>query len=64
VTSAVDACGTTFRFRAVTERRDGTSLESFDAGEIDAAGRISVLLTFAGPLAEAGEPPASTTLKT
>ena len=53
VTSAIDARGTTFRFRVVTERRDGTSLESFDAGEIDATGRISVLLTFGGPLGEA-----------
>ncbi len=57
VTSAIDARGTTFRFRAVVERRDGTSLESFDAGEIDADGRISVLLTFAGPLPEIGESP-------
>ena len=52
VISAVDARGTTFRFRAVVERRDGARLESFDAGEIDAEGRISVLLTFAGPLPE------------
>jgi hypothetical protein len=59
VTSAIDARGTTFRFRGVAERRDGTSPESFDAGEIDAAGRISLLLTFAGPLGEAGEPPAA-----
>ena len=50
VVSAVDAKGTTFRFRAVVERRDGSILESFDAGQIDADGRISLLLTFAGPL--------------
>jgi hypothetical protein len=50
VTSAIDARGTTFRYRAVAERRDGTSVESFDAGEIDGTGRISLLLTFAGPL--------------
>lgn len=50
VTSAIDARGTTFRFHVVTDRRDGTSLESFDAGEIDADGRISVLLAFGGPL--------------
>jgi hypothetical protein len=50
VTSAVDARGTTFRFRAVADRRDGTSAESFDAGEIDAEGRIVTLLTFAGRL--------------
>jgi len=50
--SAVDAQRTTFRLRGVLERKDGTSPESFDAGEIDADGRISVLLTFAGPLGE------------
>jgi hypothetical protein len=55
VVSAVDAKGTTFRFRAVVERRDGSILESFDAGQIDADGRISLLLTFAGPLDEAGK---------
>ena len=51
--SAIGAKGTTFRFRSVVERRDGTTLESFDAGLIDADGRISLLLTFAGPLDEA-----------
>jgi hypothetical protein len=53
VTSAIDARGTTFRFRGVADRRDGTSPENFDAGEIDAEGRIALLLTFAGPLGEA-----------
>jgi hypothetical protein len=52
VTSAIDARGTTFRFRGVAERSDGTSPEAFDAGEIDANGRISLVLTFAGPLGE------------
>jgi hypothetical protein len=50
VTSAVDAQGTTFRFRAVVDHRDGTSQETFEAGEIDAKGRISLILTFPGPL--------------
>jgi hypothetical protein len=59
VTSAIDARGPTFRFHAVVDRNDGASLESFDAGEIDASGRISLLLTFAGPL---GALPAKTTL--
>jgi hypothetical protein len=54
--SAVDAVGNTFRYRSVIDRRDGTSLEFFDAGEIDASGRISVLLLFAGPLRDAEEP--------
>jgi len=54
VTSAIDACRRTFRFNGVIEHQDGsTSVESFDAGEIDESGRISRLLTFAGPLGEA-----------
>jgi hypothetical protein len=52
VTSPIDAQGTTFRFHAVVELRDGTQLESFDAGQIDADGRISLILTFAGPLTD------------
>jgi hypothetical protein len=55
VISAVDARGTTFRYRAVAELRDGTSAEAFDAGEIDANGQISLILTFAGPLSDAQE---------
>jgi uncharacterized protein (TIGR02246 family) len=51
VTSAIDARGTIFRYQAVAELRDGTILESFDAGEINADGQISLILTFAGPLA-------------
>jgi hypothetical protein len=50
----IDAKGTTFRFRATLDHRDGTSAaETFDAGEIDTTGRISLILTFAGPLAAA-----------
>ena len=52
VASVIDAAGTTFRYRSIVERRDGTSIEFFDAGEIDADGRISTLLVFAGPLAD------------
>ncbi|HWA72989.1 MAG TPA: nuclear transport factor 2 family protein [Polyangiaceae bacterium] len=52
VVSAVDARGTTFRFRAVSDFRNGTSPETFDAGEIDANGKISLILSFPGPLAE------------
>jgi hypothetical protein len=51
--SVIDAAGTTFRYRSIVERRDGTSLEFFDAGEIDADGRIATMLVFAGPLADA-----------
>jgi len=50
VTSAVDAKGTTFRFHSVVERRGGRVLENFDAGQINADGRIALLLTFSGPL--------------
>ncbi|HEY0466192.1 MAG TPA: hypothetical protein VGC79_18405 [Polyangiaceae bacterium] len=53
--SVVDAGGTIFRFRSLVENRDGTSAEFFDAGEIDADGKISLLLTFAGPLADADD---------
>ena len=53
--SVVDASGTIFRFRSLVENRDGTSDEFFDAGEIDADGKISLLMTFAGPLADADE---------
>jgi hypothetical protein len=52
LTSTVDAIGATFRYRSVALRRDGTELEFFDAGEIDADGRIVTLLVFAGPLAD------------
>jgi SnoaL-like domain len=55
MTSAIDAAGTTFRYRSVVERRDGTSLEFFDAGEVDADGKITTMLVFAGPLADAPE---------
>jgi hypothetical protein len=51
--SVLDAAGTTFRFRSIVERHDGTSIEFFDAGEIDADGRIATILVFAGPLADA-----------
>ena len=53
--SVIDAVGNTFRYRSVAELRDGRSLEFFDAGEIDASGRITVLLLFAGPLRDVEE---------
>lgn len=52
VASVIDAAGTTFRYRSIVERRDGTSIEFFDAGEIDADGRITTLLVFSGSLAD------------
>jgi hypothetical protein len=53
ITSAIDAVGTTFRFRAAIDRHDGTTLDLFDAGEIDETGRIALILTFVDPLADA-----------
>lgn len=46
---ALDAAGTTFRLHGFADRHDGTSAHAFDAGEIDADGRIALILTFAGP---------------
>ena len=47
--SAIDVQGPIFRLRAVVEDRDGRIvLDGFDAAEVDADGRIAVLLTF-GP---------------
>jgi len=53
VASVIDAVGKTFRYRSIVERHDGTTVEFFDAGEIDADGRIATMLVFAGPLANA-----------
>jgi hypothetical protein len=53
VTSAVDLRGTIFRFRSAVDSADGTTVEFFDAGELDADGRIKLIVTFAGPLADA-----------
>ena len=50
--SVIDTAGTTFRYRSIVERRDGTSIEFFDAGEIDADGRIATMLVFTGSLAD------------
>ncbi|WP_437736497.1 nuclear transport factor 2 family protein [Sorangium sp. So ce1335] len=55
VLSVIDTGNTTFRFRSVVERSDGKNFEFFDAGEVDPAGRISLLLTFAGPLRDAAD---------
>jgi hypothetical protein len=53
VTSAVDVRGTIFRFRSAVDLPGGTTQEFFDAGELDADGRIHLIVTFAGPLADA-----------
>lgn len=48
--NGIDARAKSFRFSVSTDRRDGSTLEVFDAGMIDDAGQISLILTFAGPL--------------
>lgn len=49
LTSAIDAQGSMFRFRSVVADRDGRVVfDGFDAAEVDAAGRITVLLAFSG----------------
>ena len=53
MTSVIEAAGTTFRYFSAVERRDGSSVEFFDAGEIDASGRIVLILTFVGRLRDA-----------
>jgi hypothetical protein len=55
VASAIDIGETTFRFRSVVERRDGRNLEFLDTGQVDENGRISLILTFAGPLGPAAD---------
>jgi hypothetical protein len=51
ILGTVDCQGSLFRFRNAVEHPDGTRVEGFDAGVVDADGRIALLLTFAGPLA-------------
>jgi hypothetical protein len=48
--NAIDARARSFRFSVTTDRKDGSTLEVFDAGMIDDAGQITLILTFAGPL--------------
>jgi hypothetical protein len=48
--NAIDARAKSFRFSVTTDRKDGSTLEVFDAGMIDDAGQISLILTFACPL--------------
>ncbi|HTV20534.1 MAG TPA: hypothetical protein VMG12_17745, partial [Polyangiaceae bacterium] len=49
--SPIDVGSRTFRYRGVVEFEDGTTAEAFDAGEVNADGKISLVLTFDGPLA-------------
>ncbi|HEY4393439.1 MAG TPA: nuclear transport factor 2 family protein [Polyangia bacterium] len=49
LTSAIDAQGPMFRFRSVVADREGRVVfDGFDAAEVDADGRITVLLAFSG----------------
>ena len=51
-TSPIDVQGRMFRFSGVVVQADGTVVgaEAHDVGEVDADGRIAILLTFNGPL--------------
>lgn len=49
--SPIDTGNSSFRYRGIVEFEDGTSAEAFDAGEVNADGKISLVLTFDGPLA-------------
>jgi hypothetical protein len=53
VTSPIDCRQTTFRFHTLLEREDGSKNPGFDAGEVDAEGKIRLILTFGGLLVEA-----------
>jgi hypothetical protein len=51
MTSPIDVQGRMFRFHGALEAADGTLTgEAFDAGEVDADGRITTLMTFKGVL--------------
>jgi hypothetical protein len=52
LTSVIDAKGTTFRYRGFADYSDGRSLENLDVGELDADGRIALVMAFGGPLGE------------
>jgi hypothetical protein len=56
VIGAIDAGVTTFRLRAVADMTDGTTPENLEVGEIDADGRIALVLTFTGPFGEGVAP--------
>lgn len=43
---AIDVQGRKFRIHSVIAQRDGGATKFFDAGEVDADGRISILITF------------------
>lgn len=45
----IDVQGRKFRLRSVVEQRDGSATQFFDAGEVDADGRIAILITFREP---------------
>ena len=52
LTSAIDLGVRTFRYSSMVQFRNGKVVEFFDAGEVDAEGKISFLLVFDGVLAQ------------
>lgn len=49
-----DVRGSTFTLRYVTERTDGSTAEALDVGEVDEAGRISLLFVVPLPSSPSG----------
>ena len=49
LTGPIDVQGAKFRIHSVVEHRDGSKTAFFDAGEVDAEGRIAILITFREP---------------
>ena len=45
----IDVQGRKFRLHSIVEQRDGSATRFFDAGEVDADGRITTLITFREP---------------
>lgn len=52
LTGPIDVGRKTFRFCGVAEHCDGTVAEHFEAGEVDADGKIAFVLTFPSSLSE------------
>jgi hypothetical protein len=49
IEGAIDVQGRKFRIHTVVEQRDGSKTAFFDAGEVNADGRIAMLITFREP---------------
>lgn len=52
LTGPIDVGRRTFHFRGVAEHSDGTVAEHFEAGEVDADGKIAFVVTFPASMGE------------